>query len=81
MSDFTSTNDARGVASGTAASGRLVEALRSLFGRIGDTFAALETAVRQSHAYETLSRMSDSELARRGLTRQDIARHVCDEVR
>ena len=41
---------------------------------------AIRTAARQHHHFEQLSRMSDAELARRGLARQDIARHVFDRI-
>lgn len=46
---------------------RIVEAVSAFF-------EAVDEGRRIAQRYETLSRLSDAALARRGLTRQDIAR-------
>lgn len=54
------------------------QASPDFFTRVADAVVTFFDAVgegrRIAQRYETLSRMSDAALARRGLTRQDIAR-------
>lgn len=50
-----------------------------LFGAIGDFFSLLPRGIAAARTYETLDHLSDAQLARRGLTRQDIA-HVAMRV-
>lgn len=42
-------------------------------------FDAVSEGSRIAHRYEALSRLSDAALARRGLTRQDIARAALND--
>ena len=44
-----------------------------LLGAIGGSLSLLHRSIAAANAYETLSQMSDAELARRGLTRPGIA--------
>jgi hypothetical protein len=50
--------------------------LRALLRSIGVFFINMTNAAQMSHEIERLMAMSDGELARRGLRREDIVRHV-----
>ncbi|MFV0359501.1 DUF1127 domain-containing protein [Tropicimonas sp.] len=43
-------------------------------------FDALNVAVQRNNEYQALSRLSDAELERRGLAREDLVRHVFAEI-
>lgn len=45
----------------------------AFFGVIGGLFGLLGRSIAAANTYETLSHLSDAQLARRGLTRPDIA--------
>jgi uncharacterized protein YjiS (DUF1127 family) len=48
--------------------------LSALLRRIGEFFEAVEEAHEMAARYRSLSRLSNSELARMGIKREDIAR-------
>jgi uncharacterized protein YjiS (DUF1127 family) len=50
--------------------------LRRFFGAIGDLLAGIRLARAMAGRYNTLSQLSDAELARRGIAREDIPRVV-----
>jgi hypothetical protein len=50
---------------------------RGLLGRLSDWVKTCADYYAASAMYEELSRLSDAELHRRGLTRESLARHVC----
>ena len=58
----------------------LIHQTPAVLQKIADTvsafFAGIDDARQLAHRFNTLSRLSDAELARRGLKRTDIARVV-----
>jgi hypothetical protein len=64
---------------------RMVPAVRKFFREIADsieaTLAGIDDARAMATRYETLSRLSDSELAQRGISRSDIPRIVLESAR
>jgi hypothetical protein len=62
-----------------------VPAVRKFFREIADsieaTLAGIDDARAMATRYETLSRLSDSELAQRGISRSDIPRIVLESAR
>ena len=46
--------------------------LRRFFGAVSEFLAGIRLARAMAHRYNTLSRLSDAELARRGIAREDI---------
>jgi hypothetical protein len=44
-----------------------------ILGGIGDFLSLVSRSIAAANAYETLSQMSDAQLAQRGLTRPDLA--------
>jgi uncharacterized protein YjiS (DUF1127 family) len=57
----------------TTAPGRRASALRETLSK---TWHGLQDGLRAARTYERLSGMSDAELARRGLSREEILRHA-----
>ncbi len=55
---------------------RLADPLKSLLRSVGDVFAGIDEAREMAARYDRLSRMSNSELARHGLRREDIPHAV-----
>jgi uncharacterized protein YjiS (DUF1127 family) len=55
---------------------RLADRLKALLRSVGDVFAGIDEAREMAARYERLSRMSNSELARIGLKREDIPQAV-----
>jgi hypothetical protein len=51
-------------------------AIGEFFARIVDALVAASAAGRCAHEVERLMAMSDAELARRGIKREDIVRHA-----
>ena len=54
--------------------------LGAVFRAIGDAFVLLAESNSRVRKAETLNAMSDVELAKRGLKREDIARHVFGDL-
>lgn len=54
--------------------------LRQVAGIVAWPFLAIAEANTRVHEYETLSRMSDASLAKRGLTRDMLPAHVCRDL-
>ncbi len=46
---------------------------------IPNIFFYVSRAQSAAHAFERLNHLSDSELAARGLTRDGLGKHICDE--
>jgi uncharacterized protein YjiS (DUF1127 family) len=44
-----------------------------IFGTVASFFSLLARSIEAANAYESLNQMTDAQLARRGLTRADIA--------
>lgn len=69
----------------TLALSHLVHETPAVLQRIGNGFRALFEGIQDartlSHRFETLSRLTDAELAARGLKREDIPRAVFASVR
>jgi hypothetical protein len=72
MSDLTSTQSSISLG--------IFSAVAVPFRWMADFLEVFRVALQQSHAYEELSRLSDAQLERRGLKREDIVRHVFFET-
>jgi hypothetical protein len=62
----------------------LVGRISSIWRRIGEVIGAMADYHAAAALYEELSRLSDAELNRRGLTRESLARHIlaaCEDGR
>ena len=55
---------------------RATPRLKRFFGAIGEFLAGIRLARAMAGRYNTLSQLSDAELARRGIAREDIPRVV-----
>ncbi len=55
---------------------RLADHLKALLRSVADMFAGIEEAREMAERYDRLSRLSNSELARLGLKREDIPQAV-----
>jgi hypothetical protein len=69
----------------TIALSHLVQETPAVLHRVGHAFRALFDGIQDartlSHRFETLSRMSDADLAARGLKREDIPQAVFASIR
>jgi uncharacterized protein YjiS (DUF1127 family) len=54
--------------------------LHALWRSIAEFFAGIQDGMAMAEQYKTLSRLTDGELARRGITRADIPRVVAKDL-